>query len=176
MALRREFGVEMAEVRSALEVWSVCRDAGIASGTQLKEKLRVAESVGKLQPGAESVGQRPAMATGATLVAGIASAAADGASASETGGGATAREEEAQTRGAGMTAETTATEAAAGFASGAALLGAAAGGMALGAAGGVAAAGAADSSPAPSAIVASSLGFERVQELQVRGVKEGAEW
>ena len=176
MALRREFGVEMAEVRSALEVWSVCRDLGIASGAQLKEKLQEAESVGKLQSEAESVGQRQAVAAGSIPVAGIASAsAAYGASVSEAGRGATAREEEAQTRSAGMASEMTA-EAATGFASGAALLGAGAGGIVLGAtAGGVAAVGAVDSSPAPSAPVASSLGFERVQELQVRGVEEGAE-
>ena len=40
-ALRKEFGVEMSEVRSALEVWAVCRDRGIPSGQALQEALEV---------------------------------------------------------------------------------------------------------------------------------------
>ena len=51
MALRREFGVEMDEVRSALEVWAVCRDHGLTSGAEVKKTLEE----GRIGPGAVGV-------------------------------------------------------------------------------------------------------------------------
>ncbi|GAX85034.1 hypothetical protein CEUSTIGMA_g12454.t1 [Chlamydomonas eustigma] len=71
VALRRHFGVEMEQVRSALEIWSVCREKGINNGMELIDAL---ESSTVTAPGAAAAGG----ATGATAAAagGVAAAAA----------------------------------------------------------------------------------------------------